>query len=66
MYAEGKNFFDALWWAIVTVTTVGYGDISPATGIGRVMAIVRMIFGIGFISMLTGTITFFCKSCNGK
>lgn len=59
MYAEGKNFFDALWWSIVTVTTVGYGDISPATGIGRVMAIVLMIFGIGFISMLTGTITSF-------
>lgn len=59
MYAEGKSFFDALWWSIVTVTTVGYGDISPATGIGRVMAILLMIFGIGFISMLTGTITTF-------
>ena len=59
MYAEGKSFFDALWWSIVTVTTVGYGDISPATGVGRVMAIVLMIFGIGFISMLTGTITTF-------
>ncbi|MCM1328408.1 MAG: ion transporter [Ruminococcus sp.] len=59
MYAEGKGFFDALWWSIVTVTTVGYGDISPETGVGRVMAVVLMIFGIGFISMLTGTITTF-------
>lgn len=57
MYTEGKSFFDALWWSIVTVTTVGYGDISPETGIGRVMAVVLMVFGIGFISMLTGTIT---------
>ena len=57
MYAEGKSFFDALWWSIVTVTTVGYGDISPETGVGRVMAVLLMIFGIGLISMLTGTIT---------
>lgn len=62
MYAEGKNFFDALWWSIVTVTTVGYGDISPETGIGRVMAVLLMIFGIGLISMLTGTITTYFTS----
>lgn len=59
MYTEGKSFFDALWWSIVTVTTVGYGDISPETNVGRVMAIILMLFGIGFISMLTGTITSF-------
>lgn len=45
IYTEGKSFLDALWWSIVTVTTVGYGDISPATSIGRVMAVVLMIFG---------------------
>lgn len=59
MYTEGKDFSDALWWSIVTVTTVGYGDISPTTGAGRVMAVILMIFGIGLISMLTGTITSF-------
>lgn len=58
-YFEGKPFGDALWWAIVTCTTVGYGDISPSTGVGRVIAVVLMIFGIGLISMLTGTITTF-------
>lgn len=54
---EGKSFADALWWSIVTTTTVGYGDISPATPAGRIIAIVLMIFGISLISMLTGTIT---------
>lgn len=58
-YVEDKPFTDALWWSIVTCTTVGYGDISPATGVGRVVAVILMIFGIGLISMLTGTITTF-------
>jgi voltage-gated potassium channel len=56
-YLEHKSFGDALWWSIVTTTTVGYGDISPATPIGRIIAIILMIFGIGMIGMLTGTIT---------
>lgn len=57
---ENMKFDDALWWAYVTATTVGYGDISPATGIGRIIAAVLMLVGIGFIGMLTGTIaTFF-------
>lgn len=58
-YFENKTFSDALWWSIVTCTTVGYGDISPVTGIGRVVAVILMVFGIGMISMLTGTITTF-------
>ena len=58
-YVENKPFTDALWWSIVTCTTVGYGDISPETGIGRIIAVILMIFGIGLISMLTGTITTF-------
>lgn len=48
---------DALWWSIVTCTTVGYGDISPSTLPGRIIAVFLMIVGIGLISMLTGTIT---------
>lgn len=59
---EGRSFVDSLWWSFVTVTTVGYGDISPTTNIGRIMAAVLMLVGIGFIGMLTGTIsTFFIK-----
>jgi len=50
---------DAFWWAIVTVTTVGYGDVSPMTVEGRLIAIVLMIVGIGFIGVFTATITSF-------
>lgn len=55
--AENVPFDQALWWAIATTTTVGYGDISPATGLGRIAAVVLMILGIGMIGMLTSTIT---------
>lgn len=65
MFVENQTFSDALWWSIVTSTTVGYGDISPTTSIGRVIAVILMVFGIGFIGMLTGTITtFFLKFSN--
>jgi len=57
-----ESFGDALWWSFVTVTTVGYGDISPVTAAGRLVAVILMIVGIGFIGMLTGTIaTFFIR-----
>lgn len=56
------SFGDSLWWSFVTATTVGYGDISPVTGIGRLIALVLMLTGIGFIGMLTGAIaTYFIK-----
>jgi len=47
---------DAFWWSIVTATTVGYGDISPSTTEGRLIAIVLMLVGIGFIGVFTATI----------
>jgi voltage-gated potassium channel len=50
---------DALWWAVVTVTTVGYGDVSPVTGEGRLIAVGLMIVGIGFIGVFTATLTSF-------
>jgi voltage-gated potassium channel len=50
---------DALWWAVVTTTTVGYGDVSPVTGEGRLIAVGLMIVGIGFIGVFTATITSF-------
>ena len=50
------KFGDALWWALVTATTVGYGDISPETSGGRIVASILMIVGIGLIGMITGSI----------
>lgn len=58
-YVEKMDFLDALWWSFVTTTTVGYGDISPATNVGRIIAAALMIVGIGLIGSLTSTITTF-------
>jgi voltage-gated potassium channel len=56
-FTEGMSFADGIWWAFVTATTVGYGDISPTTICGRIIASVLMIVGIGLIGSLTSTIT---------
>jgi len=53
------NFGDALWWAVVTVTTVGYGDKVPMTGAGKWVATVLMFTGIGLVGALTATIASF-------
>ena len=55
-YLEGMTAPDALWWTIVTMTTVGYGDISPKTHAGRMVAVVLMVVGIGIVSMLTALV----------
>lgn len=55
--AKVQNFGDALWWAAVSVTTVGYGDYYPVTPEGRLVALVLMTFGIGLISFAIGTTT---------
>jgi voltage-gated potassium channel len=50
---------DAFWWAVVTTTTVGYGDVSPVTVEGRLIAVALMFVGIGFLGIMTATITSF-------
>ncbi len=49
--------FDVLWWAVVTMTTVGYGDVTPVTPEGRLAAMVLMILGIGLFAAITATVT---------
>lgn len=56
-YIEGLSIMDSLWWAFVTAATVGYGDLSPSTNAGRIVAVLLMITGIGLIGSLTSTIT---------
>lgn len=62
--SESVPWGEALWWAIVTSTTVGYGDISPHTIIGKVSAVLLMFVGVGFIGILTSTITAYFSSDN--
>ena len=51
------TFGDGIWWALVTLATVGYGDIVPHTAWGRVLGSVVIVFGITFLSFLTATVT---------
>jgi voltage-gated potassium channel len=51
------NFGDACWWAVQTVTTVGYGDNPPVTPAGRVIGAVVMLFGIALIPAITSLVT---------
>lgn len=51
-----KTLGDALWWASTTVTTVGYGDLHPVTGMGRVVGVALMIGGITLLGLVTATL----------
>ena len=52
-----RTFFDALYWATVTLTTVGYGDICPVSGIGRLVSMISSLFGVAIIALPSGVIT---------
>ncbi|MEK7316406.1 MAG: ion transporter, partial [Candidatus Eisenbacteria bacterium] len=56
---------DGIWWSVVTATTVGYGDISPKTLEGRLVAGVLMLIGIGMIAMVTGSIATYFIGTHG-
>lgn len=52
-----RDFFDALYWATVTLTTVGYGDMVPVTDIGRFVSMLSSLFGVAIIALPSGVIT---------
>jgi len=58
--ADRKGFpsvGSGLWWAVQTVTTVGYGDHVPETALGQIVATFVMLLGIGFVTVITASIT---------
>ncbi len=52
-----KSFGDGMWWALVTITTVGYGDITPLTTVGRFVASALMFVGLALIASVTAIIS---------
>lgn len=63
-YAEHKdnaeqfpNVLSCLWWAIVTMTTIGYGDVYPITTAGKIVGSIMALLGIGLVAMPTGIIS---------
>jgi len=55
-FEKGYSVWDGAWWAVATMTTVGYGDLSPHSTGGRLVGIALMLIGIGFVALLTGAI----------
>lgn len=51
------DYFDALYWATTTLTTVGYGDICPSSDIGRIISMFSAILGVAVIALPSGVIT---------
>jgi voltage-gated potassium channel len=57
--ASIQSFPDALWWAMATITTVGYGDVVPISAVGRAMGYILMLGGIAFFSGITANLASF-------
>jgi len=56
-HSEYPNIFVGMWWAIQTVTTVGYGDVTPKHASGRLVGVIVMLEGIAFLAIVTAVIT---------
>ena len=52
-----KDLFNSLWFSIVTVTTVGYGDVYPVTGMGKLLSGIIALIGVGIVALPTGIIS---------
>ena len=53
--ANITQYGDAVWWAVVTIATVGYGDYYPVTAVGRIIAIFMMVSGVGIFALMVAT-----------
>jgi voltage-gated potassium channel Kch len=56
-HSEYPNIWVGMWWALQTVTTVGYGDVSPTHPSGRIVASFVMLYGVGFVTIFVAAIT---------
>jgi len=63
---NSRTFFDSLWWAVSTITTVGYGDVYPVTTAGRIVGMLLMVCGIGTTGTLTALIATFLVHNKGS
>jgi len=61
-----SNFFDGLYWSIITFSTTGYGDKVPSSVVGKILAIFTVFFGIGATTLLSGTLASFLVERNTK
>jgi voltage-gated potassium channel Kch len=56
-HSEYPNIWVGMWWALQTVTTVGYGDVSPTKPSGRIIAAFVMLYGVAFVTIFVAAIT---------
>lgn len=61
-----KTFGDSVWWAMTTVTTVGYGDHYPVTALGRIVAVVLMLIGISVLGIITAALAAWLVKVSGE
>ncbi|WP_321276303.1 ion channel [Thiomicrorhabdus indica] len=59
VYIEDRPFIDGIWYAVVTITTVGYGDVVPQTENGRIFGTILIVFGVLFFSLVTANFSAF-------
>ena len=63
---DGYSVSEGMWWAIVTATSVGYGDVVPASGLGRLVATLLMLAGISFVALLSAATAAYLVDVEGE